>query len=108
MDRALTEQVRARAGDTCEYRRLPQAASRIGFPIVHIVARQHGGPTEPGNLALCCGRCNRHKGPNVAGTDPLTGRLCRLFNPRRDRWTRHFEWHGAFLAARTAIGRTTI
>jgi hypothetical protein len=108
MDKVLEEQVRTRAGDACEYCRLPQAASRIRFPVDHVTARQHGGATEPGNLALCCGRCNRYKGPNVAGIDPLTGRLTRLFNPRRDRWNRHFEWRDALLVGRTAVGRTTI
>ena len=108
MDRALDEEVRTRAHDACEYCRLPQAASRIRFPIDHVVALQHGGPTEAANLALCCGRCNRYKGPNLAGIDPTTGRLTRLFNPRRDRWGRHFQWEGALLIGRTAIGRTTI
>ena len=55
----------------CEYCRLPQAASRIvRFHIEHIIARQHGGRSEPDNLALACGFCNFHKGPNIAGIDP--------------------------------------
>ena len=28
---------------------------------------------------------NWHKGPNIAGTDPETGRLVRLFNPQLER-----------------------
>ena len=60
------------------------------------------------NLALACLHCNRHKGPNIAGTDPETGAMIRLFHPRLHRWSNHFEWAGAVLRGRTAIGRTTI
>jgi hypothetical protein len=39
---------------------------------------------------------------------PLTSRITRLFNPRRDRWKRHFRYEGPCLVGRTAVGRTTI
>jgi len=78
------------------------------FPIDHIIARQHGGLTIPENLALSCLHDNTHKGPNIAGIDPLTARITRSFNPRRDRWTRHFRWEGPYLVGRTSDGRTTI
>jgi hypothetical protein len=48
------------------------------------------------------------KGPNLAGIDPLTGELTRLFCPRRDEWNEHFAWQGPELVGRTAIGRTTV
>jgi hypothetical protein len=48
-----------------------------------------------------------HKGPNLAGLDPTTKRLTRLFNPRKHRWSRHFRWEGPVLVGKTAIGRTT-
>jgi hypothetical protein len=32
----------------------------------------------------------------------------RLFHPRKDRWRRHFQWRGPFLAGRTHTGRVTI
>src|SRR5271166_4827055 len=53
---------------------------------------QHGGLTVLDNLALSCLHCNRHKGPNIAGTDPRTGEVVRLFHPRNDQWSVHFEW----------------
>jgi hypothetical protein len=34
--------------------------------------------------------------------------MVRLFNPRKDRWKRHFEWNGPYLAGRTHTGRVTI
>jgi len=48
------------------------------------------------------------KGPNIAGLDPLTGALTRLFHPRSDVWAEHFVWEGAFLRGTTGVGRTTI
>ena len=62
MNQALEQLVRDRAGRRCEYCRLPEAAVDLEHLIDHVIARQHGGPTVPGNLALACGRCNLHKG----------------------------------------------
>ena len=106
MDDLLQQEVRARAQGRCEYCGLPQAASPLTFPVDHIVARQHGGPTTADNLALCCGRCNASKGPNIAGIDPASGQLTRLFNPRRDIWSEHFRRAGATIAGLTNVGRT--
>jgi hypothetical protein len=78
------------------------------FQIDHIIARQHGGETELENLALACLHCNRFKGPNVAGFDPNTGEIVRLFHPRHDRWEERFEWDGPELKPLTQIGRVTI
>lgn len=78
------------------------------FQIDHIIARQHGGATELENLALACIHCNRFKGPNIAGLDPGSGEVVRLFHPRRDSWTEHFVWNGPRLKALTQIGRVTI
>jgi hypothetical protein len=38
----------------------------------------------------------------------VTGRIVRLFNPRRQRWDRHFAWEGAWLRGLTPCGRVTI
>lgn len=108
MDQALADFVRRRAGDCCEYCRLPQAFSSTRFQIDHIIAEQHGGRTAASNLALACLADNNHKGPNLAGIDPQSGKKVWLFNPRRHKWARHFRWQGPFLVGRTPIGRTTI
>jgi hypothetical protein len=97
-----------RAGRRCEYCRIPQAFDESPFEIDHVIARKHGGLSVAGNLALSCFRCNSFKGPNVGGLDPLTRDLTPLFNPRRDRWNRHFRWKGALLIGRTNVGRATI
>jgi HNH endonuclease len=109
MDEALRSLVRRRAAEVCEYCRLPQASSPyVRFHIEHIVARQHGGQAGADNLALACGYCNQHKGPNIASLDPHTGELVPLFHPRRDRWSDHFAWDDTTIVGRTPSGRATV
>jgi hypothetical protein len=108
MNTALVELVWARAGGICEYCHMPQDFDDLPFQIDHIVAEQHKGKTNASNLALGCFRDNHYKGPNLGGVDPKTGKRVWLFNPRRQKWDRHFRWNGAILVGRTAIGRATI
>jgi len=108
MTQVIDREVRRRARDRCEYCLSPQAASRLKFPIDHVISKQHRGKTELINLALACGACNRHKGPNIAGFDPQTGALTRLFNPCLDRWSENFKWDGAAIVGISAVGRATV
>jgi hypothetical protein len=108
MDNRIEEELRRLAGGRCEYCHLPEEFVRLKHVTDHIIARQHGGGDDKKNLAVCCGRCNRSKGPNIAGIDPKSGKLVRLFHPRRHKWSTHFHWDGPVLAGRTAIGRATI
>jgi hypothetical protein len=108
MDDALSRLAWERAGGRCEYCRLSQADSRLAFEIDHVIARKHSGATTGPNLALSCFYCNSFKGPNIAGIDPRTRRVVRLFNPRRQKWDRHFRWSGPRLVGRTAVGRATV
>lgn len=110
----LAAEVRRRAGDRCEYCRLPQVAFRRPFHVEHIIAQQHGGLTELGNLALACGRCNLKKGPNLAGLDSETGEIVPLFHPRKDTWDDHFAVRvagspqGVEIQGLTRVGRATV
>jgi hypothetical protein len=108
MDEVTREAVRRRAQGRCEYGHLPEAHVVTPFQIEHVIARQHRGMDTVANLASACLRCNLHKGPNLAGIDPKTKKLTRLFNPRRHAWSKHFRWEGAVLVGRTAAGRTTV
>jgi hypothetical protein len=110
MDERLVEQVWRRSGSVCEYCRVHQAFYLTAFEIDHVIARQHGGRTVLGNLALSCLHCNSHKGSNIAGLDRKTSRTrpVRLFHPRRHKWAYHFRWDGPRLVGRTPIGRTTV
>jgi hypothetical protein len=107
-DRALEAEVVRGAQGRCEYCHFPETAAELPFHVDHIIAEKHRGPTVSSNLAWACFSCNLHKGPNIAGLDPETGQLKRLFHPRTDRWTDHFEWAGVFMRGKTAVGRTTV
>ena len=109
MDTATRELVRHRAGNRCEYCGATEGLrARIWFHTEHIVARQHGGGDAPENLALACHLCNAHKGPNLSGIDPTTGRVTPLFHPRRERWAEHFTRIGGQIVGHTETGRATV
>jgi hypothetical protein len=109
MKRSLRQFVRERAGGRCEYCHIPDRGEPSAtFHVEHILAKQHGGSDRPHNRCWSCHRCNFRKGPNLSGRDPRTGRIVRLFNPRRQRWERHFRWVGVVLVGITSTGRATI
>lgn len=108
MDARIRRLVRQRAGDACEYCRIPQAATPvIPFHVEHVTAKQHGGTDDPRGLALACDRCNAYKGPNLASIDTDTNALVPLFNPRLDDWDDHFLMRGGIILGRTPTGRAT-
>jgi HNH endonuclease len=111
MDAEAREFIIWRAGNSCEYCRIPQAATPyISFHVEHVVARQHSGPDSTDNMALACYACNHHKSPNLSSIDWESGggEIARLFHPHKDRWDDHFEWHGQRLHGKTPVGRATI
>ena len=57
----------------------------------------------------CC-FCNGYKAGRVRVRDPLTRKMVRLFNPRRDLWNDHFRWlnGGLRVDGTTPVGRATV
>jgi len=108
MDAETRSRVRDRAGNRCEYCRVHQRYYIVTFHIEHIISRQHHGSDNDANLAFACHFCNRYKGPNLAGVDPESGELTRLFNPRIDQWDHHFRCQAGRILGLTPVGRTTI
>ena len=108
MDESIKATVRQRAGDCCEYCRLPQDAYDLTFHIEHVVASQHLQDDSLSNLALACDRCNLHKGTNLSTVDPDTQVRVEIFHPREDRWSDHFAVVGPEIVGTTAKGRGTV
>lgn len=107
--------VRTRARQRCEYCLAPQAGFHRSFHIEHVIAKQHGGTDEVATLALACWECNFRKGPNLAGLDPESRSMVRLFHPRVDRWAEHFSLshldpaeRRAEIGGLTPMGRATV
>jgi hypothetical protein len=61
-----------------------------------------------GESGACVFLCNSFKGPNVAGFDPATDLLTRLFNSRDDLWEEHFQRKGPEIDGTSNVGRTTV
>ena len=83
-------------------------ATQAAFEVEHIIPIKHEGLTILENLAFACFHCNRHKGVCICGIHPVTRKLTRLFDPRRDDWLKHFRLNEGRLTGRTEIGRITV
>lgn len=106
----LRARIRNQAGNRCGYCQSHQDYLPWTLEIEHIIPLAKGGSDEEANLWMACHTCNLHKGVKTRASDPLTGRDIRLFNPRRQQWSRHFNWSadGTQIIGRTACGRATV
>ncbi len=97
-----------RAGNCCEYCLLNQIDNYLPFEIDHIIAEKHRGATIESNLCLSCSYCNGYKGSDIASLDPHNDILSALFNPRKQRWSDHFQLNGSVIEPLTPEGRVTV
>lgn len=110
----IPPQIRAhiaeQAGHRCGYCLAHQQYVYEKLQVEHIEPRALGGSDDEDNLWLACSLCNRYKSDKTHGRDPVTGRQVRLFNPRRQKWKRHFRWSedGTEVIGRTVCGRATV
>jgi hypothetical protein len=95
------------AGGICEYCLLDEEDLYFDCQVEHIIAEKHRGETVESNLAMACAFCNRAKGTDIGTMSPATGNLCRLFNPRADRWSDHFRLDGAEIEGISEVGEAT-
>jgi HNH endonuclease len=108
ISKATKKMVTARAGNRCEYCRVPVYLSAYDFHIEHIIGVQHGGPSSSNNLAYCCSVCNWKKGANIATILSFGGDLIPLFNPRTQHWFEHFQVNNGELIALSFSAEATI
>jgi hypothetical protein len=78
--------------------------------IEHIIPLAKNGSNSEANLWLACPLCNAHKSDKITATDPDTGNVVPLFNPRHQNWAEHFRWADAGLRiiGLTPVGRATV
>jgi hypothetical protein len=109
ISKSRRQAVRDRAGNCCEYCRLPASAGTVAFHVDHIIPLKHGGKDDMSNLSLACYKCNAHKGYDLAGLDPQTQAMTLLYNPRTLEWDEHFLIRENMrIDGMTPQGRTTI
>ncbi len=114
MSSKIPEKVKARVRSSaryaCGYCLAQQRYTLLVLEIGHIIAKAKGGTDVEWNLWLACRLCNNAKRTQTHARDPLTGKRVKLFNPRTQRWSRHFKWSedGIVIIGRTTIGRTTV
>lgn len=106
----LRQAIVERADHRCEYCHSLELVTGGPLHIEHVIPEVLGGRTTLDNLALACARCNLHKGTRTRYRDPVSGRLVPLFNPRTQKWSRHFNWSedSTRVVGRTRSGRATI
>jgi len=107
---ALRRHVEEEAQYRCGYCLRTEEIMGMPMEIEHIVPEAADGETVLENLWLACRRCNQFKGTQTHARDPFTGRRARLFNPRRQKWKRHFMWSAdaTEIIGKTAAGRATV
>jgi hypothetical protein len=106
----LREKIRLAANDICGYCQSPQHLIPITFEVEHILPTVEGGTDDEENLWLACRVCNSFKHAKTHAIDPNTKRKVRLFNPRKQIWTKHFEFSQdkTEIIGKTACGRATV
>jgi hypothetical protein len=112
MNRYIPENIRfsvaKRANFKCEYCKIHQEDLHFTFQIDHIISLKHAGNSLLSNLAFACLMCNQNKGTDLGTYLSESRRLTRIFNPRLDKWTNHFETDNGLLLAKTRIGEATV
>lgn len=109
VSKALRKRIAVDARHRCGYCLTSSSITGMPMEIDHIIPESLGGPTVRENLWLACSMCNDHKGNRIAASDPHTGEIARIFDPRRQAWSDHFTWNaeGDQIIGKTPIGRAT-
>ncbi len=106
----LDLKIRAQAKNRCGYCLAPQKLLSYKLEIEHLYPKGLGGSDEEENLWLACRQCNLIKGTKTHGFDMVTFKRVKLFNPRKQKWSRHFAWSSdkTEILGKTACGRATV
>lgn len=101
----VREQVRQRAGFTCEFCSVCETDVGGFLTIDHFQPRSKGGLDTIENLVYACINCNQYKQDYW----PQTADESKLWNPREETFSQHLiEIDNGLLAALTTIGDFTL
>jgi hypothetical protein len=94
----------------CEYCWAPAEYSSALYHFDHLLPTAKGGQSAFDNIAYSCSGCNGYKSDKTHSLDTLTNQIVRLYHPRNDIWTDHFQWsgNGVKIEGITPIGRATV
>lgn len=106
----LRQKVAKSAKYRCGYCLMPQSIIPMPLEIEHILPQAEGGTDDEVNLWLACRACNSHKHTKTQGFDFDTNQEAKLFNPRTQIWSEHFELNlkTGEITGKTACGRATV
>jgi hypothetical protein len=107
---ALAARIRQQARFRCGYCLRCESIMGLRMEFEHLTPLAAGGATTEENLWLSCRVCNGFKLAQTEASDPETGLIAPLFNPRRQTWSEHFRWShdGAQIIGLTLTGRATV
>lgn len=112
MSRSISENLRlevaTRAQFRCEYCLVHEEDMFFTYQVDHIISIKHVGVNDSNNLAYACSVCNQFKGTDLGTYLPGSNRLVRLFNPRQDKWSKHFYISNGEILFKTRIGEATV
>lgn len=103
---SIRKKIIERAAHQCEYCLVHEDDFYLSGEVDHIRPIKHGGEHILLNLAYSCIHCNRNKGYDEAIVH--NGHAVRLYNPRIDLWTDHFELINVTIVPKTDIAEVTI
>src|ERR1700692_1341332 len=106
----LRERVAEQARQRCGYCLTSEEIVGKPMEIDHLIPESLGGLTEESNIWLACSLCNDHKSNRIVASDPESDETVRLFDPRRQVWSEHFQWseQGDIIVGLTPAGRATV
>ncbi|MBI4782392.1 MAG: HNH endonuclease [Oscillatoriophycideae cyanobacterium NC_groundwater_1537_Pr4_S-0.65um_50_18] len=106
----LRDQVEEADRHCCCYCQTSEVNSGIPMTCDHIVPLSKGGANSFENVCLACRTCNEFKSDLTTATDPLTDESVPLFDPRKQKWSDHFEWSadGIRVQGLTTTGRAMV
>lgn len=106
----LINKIRKDAKYRCGYCKLPQHIIPNMLEIEHLLPLADGGESEEENLWLACRNCNSYKSSKTKAIDTETNQTVKLFNPRTQNWSEHFEFSQdeTQIIGKTICGRATV